>query len=125
MKYMLTWSERPQGSAMEYENAQKRILEVFTQWKTPANFKIGLFVIRVGDWGGYMSWIVTSRRLFTSSARCCLHLCSRHAQSFPSRTLSESNGKRWPFEMGSSRKRSGATKLPNAAFRARRVSAQR
>ena len=54
MKYMLTWSERPQGSPMEYENAQKRILEVFTQWKAPANFKIGLFVIRVGDWGGYM-----------------------------------------------------------------------
>ena len=54
MKYMLTWSERPQGSPMEYENAQKRILEVFTQWKPPANFKIELFVIRVGDWGGYM-----------------------------------------------------------------------
>ena len=54
MKYMLTWSERPQGSPMEYENAQKRILEVFTQWKAPANFKIEMFVIRVGDWGGYM-----------------------------------------------------------------------
>lgn len=27
MKYMLTWSERPQGSPIEYENAQKRILE--------------------------------------------------------------------------------------------------
>ena len=51
---MLTWSERPQGSPIEYENAQKRILEVFTQWKAPANFKIELFVIRVGDWGGYM-----------------------------------------------------------------------
>src|SRR6202008_3864478 len=54
MKYMITWSERPQGSPIEYENAQKRILEVFTQWKAPANFKIELFVIRVGDWGGYM-----------------------------------------------------------------------
>ena len=54
MKYMLTWSERSQGSPIEYENAQKRILEVFTQWKAPANFKIELFVIRVGDWGGYM-----------------------------------------------------------------------
>ena len=39
---------------MEYENAQKRILEVFTQWKAPDNFKIESFVIRVGDWGGYM-----------------------------------------------------------------------
>ena len=31
MKYMLTWNERPQGSPLEYENAQKRLLEVFTQ----------------------------------------------------------------------------------------------
>src|SRR5207249_6169376 len=54
MKYMLTWTERSQGSPIEYENAQKRILEVFTQWKAPTNFKIELFVIRVGDWGGYM-----------------------------------------------------------------------
>lgn len=54
MKYMISWFERPQGSAMEYENAQKRILEVFTQWKAPANFKIELFVVRVGEWGGHM-----------------------------------------------------------------------
>ena len=54
MKYMITWSERSQGSPMEYENAQKRILEVFTQWKAPANFKIEFFVIRVGAWGGYL-----------------------------------------------------------------------
>jgi hypothetical protein len=51
---MISWSERPQGSPIEYENAQKRILEVFGQWKAPANFKIDAFVIRVGDWGGYM-----------------------------------------------------------------------
>lgn len=54
MKYMITWNERPQGSAIEYENAQKRILEVFTQWTAPDNFKIEVFVVRVGDWGGYM-----------------------------------------------------------------------
>ena len=54
MKYMITWNERPQGSPMEYEKAQKRILEVFSPWKAPANFKIEAFVIRVGDWGGYM-----------------------------------------------------------------------
>ena len=54
MKYMISWFERPQGSPTEYENAQKRILEVFTQWKAPDNFKIEMFVIRVGDWGGYM-----------------------------------------------------------------------
>ncbi len=54
MKYMISWFERPQGSPTEYENAQKRILDVFGQWKAPANFKIELFVVRVGDWGGYM-----------------------------------------------------------------------
>src|SRR3954463_14714891 len=54
MKYVISWSERPQGSPMEYENAQKRILEVFTQWKRPENFKIDFFVIRVGEWGGHM-----------------------------------------------------------------------
>jgi len=53
-KYMITWNERSQGSPMEYENAQKRILEVFRQWKAPATLKIEMFVIRVGDWGGYM-----------------------------------------------------------------------
>src|SRR2546427_3497159 len=54
MKYMITWTERPQGSPIEYENAQKRILEVFSPWKAPDNFKIEAFVIRVGDWGGDM-----------------------------------------------------------------------
>ena len=54
MKYVISWFERPQGSPMEYENAQKRILEVFGQWKAPANFKIEFFVIRVGEWGGHM-----------------------------------------------------------------------
>jgi hypothetical protein len=28
MKYVISWFERPQGSPIEYENAQKRILEV-------------------------------------------------------------------------------------------------
>ena len=52
MKYMINWFERPQGSPAEYENAQKRILEVFTQWTAPDDFKIEMFVVRVGDWGG-------------------------------------------------------------------------
>ena len=54
MKYMISWNERPQGSPAEYEKAQDRILEVFSQWKAPANFKIEMFVIRVGDWGGHL-----------------------------------------------------------------------
>jgi hypothetical protein len=51
MKYVVSWFERPQGSPLEYENAQKRILEVFGKWKAPSNFKIEFFVIRVGEWG--------------------------------------------------------------------------
>lgn len=54
MKYVISWNERSQGSPTEYENAQKRILDVFSQWTAPDNFKIEMFVIRVGDWGGYM-----------------------------------------------------------------------
>lgn len=53
MKYMINWFERSQGSPLEYEHAQKRILEVFSQMKPPANFKIELFVVRVGEWGGH------------------------------------------------------------------------
>jgi uncharacterized protein DUF3303 len=54
MKYVISWFARPKGSPIEYENAQKRILEVFGQWKAPANLKIDFFVIRVGEWGGRM-----------------------------------------------------------------------
>jgi hypothetical protein len=54
MKYMISWNERTQGTPIEYENAQKRILDVFTQWEAPSGFNIEMFVIRVGDWGGYM-----------------------------------------------------------------------
>lgn len=54
MKYVISWNERPQGSPIEYENAQKQILEVFGQWKASADFKIEFFVIRAGDWGGYL-----------------------------------------------------------------------
>src|SRR5260370_40695032 len=54
MKYVISWFERPQGSPAEYENAQKRILEVFGQWKAPANFKIEFFVVRVGEGGGHL-----------------------------------------------------------------------
>ena len=54
MKYMINWFERPQGSPAEYENAQKRILELFTHWTAPDDFRIKTVVVRVGDWGGHM-----------------------------------------------------------------------
>ena len=70
MKYMITWSERPQGSPLEYEHAQRRILEVFTQWKAPDNFKIELF-LRAGWRIGVdiCWWTAMIRWPFTKSAR--------------------------------------------------------
>ncbi len=53
MKYVLTWWERPTGSATEYENAQKRVLGVFQKWEMPKSLNIHQFVVRVGEYGGY------------------------------------------------------------------------
>ena len=66
MEYMLTLTGRSQGSPIEYENAQKRILEVFTQWKAPANFRLELFVILgVGALAAlYVQWYETVPGLF-------------------------------------------------------------
>jgi len=54
MEHMIGCFERPQGSPTEYENAQKRILRVFGQWKAPEDFNMEAFVVRVGEWGGHM-----------------------------------------------------------------------
>ena len=54
MKFVISWRERPAASSREYEAAQERILQIFKDWKMPASFEIQQFVIRVGDYGGYM-----------------------------------------------------------------------
>jgi hypothetical protein len=54
MKYMITWYERPMGSAAEYEALQKRIMAVFKEWKAPETVKVLHFLVRAGDWGGFM-----------------------------------------------------------------------
>jgi hypothetical protein len=54
MKYAISWRERPAASAREYEASHERILEIFKDWKFPAGFSIHQFVVRVGDYGGYM-----------------------------------------------------------------------
>ena len=54
MKYVISWRERPAASSREYEAAHERILAIFKDMKMPASFKILQFVIRVGDYGGYM-----------------------------------------------------------------------
>jgi hypothetical protein len=51
MKYLVNWSERPQGSAVEYENVQKRILKIFQHWEIPSEVNVHAFVARVGEWG--------------------------------------------------------------------------
>jgi Domain of unknown function (DUF3303) len=42
------------GSGCAAIGQDARILEVFGEWKAPANFKIEFFVVRVGDWGGHL-----------------------------------------------------------------------
>jgi hypothetical protein len=54
MKYVISWRERAAASASDYEAAHERVLEIFKPLKMPASFNIHQFVIRVGDYGGYM-----------------------------------------------------------------------
>ena len=54
MKYVISWRERPAATSRDYEGAHERILQIFKNWKMPASFKIEQFVIRVGDYGGYI-----------------------------------------------------------------------
>jgi muconolactone delta-isomerase len=54
MKHMITWRERSMGSAADYEDAQKRIMAIFKHWKIPESVKVLQFLVRVGDWGGFM-----------------------------------------------------------------------
>lgn len=53
MKYVLTWWERPGGSATDYEQAQKRVLGLFEQWRMPEALVFHQFLVRVGEFGGY------------------------------------------------------------------------
>lgn len=54
MIYIVTWNERPMGSAEAYEGAQKRILGVFQHWQFPDSIKVREFLVNVGHWGGLM-----------------------------------------------------------------------
>ena len=55
MKYVISWRERPAASAKDYEAAPERVLQIFNKdYKMPASFTIHQFVVRVGDYGGYM-----------------------------------------------------------------------
>lgn len=51
--YVLTWEERPHGSHQDYDNAQRRVLQLFEQWKAPESVTIHQFFARVGEMGGF------------------------------------------------------------------------
>lgn len=54
MLYIVTWEERPMGSAEAYETAQKRILGTFQHWQFPDSIKVREFLVNVGHFGGLM-----------------------------------------------------------------------
>lgn len=54
MIYIVSWEERPMGSAESYEGAQKRILDVFRHWQFPESIKVREFLVHVGHFGGLM-----------------------------------------------------------------------
>ncbi len=54
MKYVVTWHERAAASYADYEAAQERVLGVFKNWKMPGTMTIHEFLVRVGEYGGYM-----------------------------------------------------------------------
>ena len=53
MKYVVTWWERPGGSAADYEQAQKRVLDIFSKWEMPESLEFQQFLVRLGEFGGY------------------------------------------------------------------------
>ena len=54
MKYVLTWWDRFGWSYAEAESAQERVIDVFAQYEIPTSLNITEFVVRVGEYGGYM-----------------------------------------------------------------------
>ena len=63
---------------------------------SPANFKIEMFVIRVGDWGGYM--LVDCDDPIEVHKLCSMlpRSSSRRDLSFPSKTPCGANSRSWP-----------------------------
>jgi hypothetical protein len=48
MKYVVSWRERPTGSAAEFEAARKRVVEAFSTLEKPKSLTIHHFAARVG-----------------------------------------------------------------------------
>ena len=78
MKYMISWFERPQGSPAEYENAQKRILEVSLNGRRPPISRSSCSLCEWASGVGICWWTATIQWRFTRYARPGLLLNSRH-----------------------------------------------
>jgi hypothetical protein len=52
MRYVVTWRERPAGSAAEFAAAQERVRAAFAAGRLPSSLTVHHFVARVGL-GGY------------------------------------------------------------------------
>ena len=48
MKYVVSWRERPTGSAAEFEAARKRVVEAFSTLEKPKSLTIHHLVARIG-----------------------------------------------------------------------------
>lgn len=54
IKYVFVWWERPGGSATDYDDPHKRVLRLFSKWEQPGDFTNHRFLVRVGEYGGYI-----------------------------------------------------------------------
>ncbi len=54
MKYVLTWKKKRHGTTLEYEDAQRRVLELMRAWRRPDRVLIHEFLVKVGEPGGYV-----------------------------------------------------------------------
>lgn len=54
MKYVVIWRERSAASFRDYEDAQERVLAIFKDWQMPPSLTIHQFVVRIGEYGGYL-----------------------------------------------------------------------
>ncbi|MBP7001505.1 DUF3303 family protein [Amaricoccus sp.] len=54
MKYVLTWKKKRHGTTAEYEEGQRRVLELMRAWRRPDRVRIHEFVVRVGEPGGFV-----------------------------------------------------------------------
>jgi len=72
---------------------------VFTQWKAPPNFRIEVFVVRVGEWGGHMLVDCDDPLAVHKVARLFLHLNFRRVRWLPLRRRFGSNSKPSPGAM--------------------------